>query len=162
MATPEVLRGSRHARLSMSAQAHQVWVWRRTRQWHAILAGALAGAIAIMFEKRGRRVAIAQQLFVRCARYSGIVSMASDKLFVFHRGLQGLCNALSSKYGFRIPHGDVLVFSLRYIFLNFSGPYLTRSFSCGQIMYAWFFRPETLPRSYDTWCVCCVLLTQGM
>ncbi|CCL99910.1 uncharacterized protein FIBRA_01935 [Fibroporia radiculosa] len=115
MATPEVLRGSRHARLSMSAQAHQVWVWRRTRQWHAILAGALAGAIAIMFEKRGRRVAIAQQLFVR--------------------GLQGSCNALSSKHGFRIPHGDVLVFSL----------------SCGQIMYAWFFRPETLPRSYDTW-----------
>ncbi|PCH40706.1 hypothetical protein WOLCODRAFT_24216 [Wolfiporia cocos MD-104 SS10] len=108
-------RGSRHARLSMSAQAHQVWVRKRTRRWYSVLAGAIAGGAAIMFEKRDRRVGIAQQLFVR--------------------GLQGSVNAFTSKRGIEIPHGAVLVFSL----------------CCAQIMYAWFLRPETLPRSYDTW-----------
>jgi len=108
-------RASRQARLSTSAQAHQVWVRKRTRRWYSVFAGAVAGAVAIMFEKRERRVGIAQQMFVR--------------------GLQGSFNALSSKHGVRIPHGDVLVFSL----------------CCGQIMYAWFLRPDTLPRSYDTW-----------
>ncbi len=56
----------REARLSSSAQVHQVWVRRKTRRWHPILAGALAGVVAISFEKRSRRNVIAQQLFVRC------------------------------------------------------------------------------------------------
>ncbi|KAI0940329.1 hypothetical protein AcV5_001468 [Taiwanofungus camphoratus] len=109
---PEAGRGPRSARLSTGAQ---VWLRKRTRRWYSVLAGALAGALAILFEKRGRRTAIGQQMFVR--------------------GLQGSFNAFSSKRGVRIPHGDVLVFAM----------------CCGQIMYAWFLRPDTLPRSYDNW-----------
>ena len=58
-------RDRREARLSSSAQVHQIWVRRKTRRWHAVLAGAIAGVIAISFEKRSRRNVIAQQLFVR-------------------------------------------------------------------------------------------------
>jgi len=68
-----------------------------------------------MFEKKGRRVTIAQQMFVR--------------------GLQGSYNAVSSKHGFKIPHGDVMVFSL----------------CCAQIMYAFLMRPDTIPPSYSSW-----------
>ncbi|OBZ70095.1 hypothetical protein A0H81_09796 [Grifola frondosa] len=114
---PERGRTPHHvrARLSISAQAHQVWVRKRTRRWYSVLAGALAGGIAITFETRNRRVGIAQQMFVR--------------------GLQGSFNALSNKHGFRIPHGDVIVFSL----------------CCGQILYGFLLRPDTLPRSYLKW-----------
>jgi hypothetical protein len=55
----------REARLSSSAQAHQSWVRRKTRRWHSILAGAIAGFVAVSFEKRSRQNVIAQQLFVR-------------------------------------------------------------------------------------------------
>lgn len=55
----------REARLSSSAQAHQSWVRRKTRRWHSILAGAVAGFVAVSFEKRSRQNVIAQQLFVR-------------------------------------------------------------------------------------------------
>ncbi|KAH9947201.1 hypothetical protein B0H21DRAFT_822120 [Amylocystis lapponica] len=92
LALPHRRHGSRHARLSMSAQAHQVWLRKRTRRWYSVLAGAVAGGIAITFEKHGRRMTIAQQMFVR--------------------GLQGSFNAFSSKHGIQIPHGDVLLFSL--------------------------------------------------
>ncbi|KZT70243.1 hypothetical protein DAEQUDRAFT_725509 [Daedalea quercina L-15889] len=105
----------RQARLSMSAQAHQVWVRKRARRWYSVFAGAVAGAVAVCCEKKSRRVAIAQQMFVR--------------------GLQGSFNAFSAKHGVSIPHGDVLVFGL----------------CCGQIMYAWLVRPETLDRGYDIW-----------
>ncbi|KAH9042865.1 hypothetical protein EDB84DRAFT_1266717 [Lactarius hengduanensis] len=105
----------REARLSSSAQVHQIWVRRKTRRWHSVLAGAIAGVIAISFEKRSRRNVIAQQLFVR--------------------GLQGSYNAYSEKRGFRIPHGDVLVFSL----------------ACGQIVYAFLLSPHTLPKAYWRW-----------
>ncbi|KAH9919707.1 uncharacterized protein B0H18DRAFT_1096075 [Fomitopsis serialis] len=105
----------RQARLSMSAQAHQVWVRKRTRRWYSVLAGSAAGAISVCFEKKSRRVAIAQQMFVR--------------------GLQGSFNAFSQTHGVSIPHGDVLMFGL----------------CCGQIMYAWLVRPETLDRGYDMW-----------
>ncbi|KAH9173334.1 hypothetical protein EDB89DRAFT_1959235 [Lactarius sanguifluus] len=97
----------REARLSSSAQVHQIWVRRKTRRWHAVL--------AVSFEKRSRRNVIAQQLFVR--------------------GLQGSYNAYSEKRGFRIPHGDVLVFSL----------------ACGQIVYAFLLSPHTLPKAYWRW-----------
>jgi hypothetical protein len=56
----------RRARLSMSAQAHQSWVRHQMRGWFALVAGAVAGGTAIMFEKRSRRSAIGQQMFVRC------------------------------------------------------------------------------------------------
>lgn len=65
-ATPlEIPLSERQARLSLSAQAHQQWLHKKTRQWHAVVAGAIAGGMAIMFEKRSRRLIIAQQLFVR-------------------------------------------------------------------------------------------------
>lgn len=55
----------RRVRLSLSAQAHQMWVRKKTRRWYSVVAGALAGGVAILCEKRGRRVGIAQQMFVR-------------------------------------------------------------------------------------------------
>jgi len=45
-----------------------------------------------MFEKRARRIAIGQQMFVR--------------------GLQGSYNALAAKYGFNVPYGAVWLFSI--------------------------------------------------
>ncbi|KAJ7185408.1 hypothetical protein C8R46DRAFT_1060463 [Mycena filopes] len=105
----------RAARLSLSAHAQMVLVRKRTRRWHAALAGAIAGGLAILWEKRGRRVVIAQQMFVR--------------------GLQGTYNSYSEKSGFHIPYGSVMVFSI----------------ACGQILYAFTMRPDTLPRSYINW-----------
>ncbi len=55
----------REARLSSSAQIHQSWMRKKTRRWHSVLAGAVAGAVAVAFEKRSRQTVIAQQLFVR-------------------------------------------------------------------------------------------------
>lgn len=55
----------RRGRLSISAQAHQMWVRKKTRRWYSVAAGALAGGLAILWEKEGRRVGIAQQMFVR-------------------------------------------------------------------------------------------------
>ena len=65
VALPTYRQAARRARLSVSAQAHHVWVRKRTRRWYAVFAGAVAGAIAITFEKRNRRLGIAQQMFVR-------------------------------------------------------------------------------------------------
>jgi len=79
------------------------------------VAGAVAGGIAISLENPSRRKVIAQQLFVR--------------------GLQGSYNAYSEKRGFRVPHGDVLVFAL----------------ACAQIMYGFLMRPDTISKSYATW-----------
>lgn len=111
----EVPLSARQPRLSLSAQAHQIWVRKKTRRWHAMFAGALAGGLAVMFEKRSRRVVIAQQLFVR--------------------GLQGSYNAFTTKHGFHLPYGDVLMFCL----------------CSAQIVHGFLARPETLPRSYITW-----------
>ncbi|KAG6884255.1 hypothetical protein C0993_012770 [Termitomyces sp. T159_Od127] len=55
----------RSARLSLSTNAQLVLIRKKTRRWHAALAGAIAGGLAILWEKRGRRGVIAQQLFVR-------------------------------------------------------------------------------------------------
>ena len=105
----------RRGRLSIRAQAHEMWIRKRTHRWHAVVAGAVSGGLPLLFEKKGRRVTIAQQLFVR--------------------GLQGSYNALSTRHNFKIPHGDILLFSL----------------CCGQIMYAFLLRPDTIPHSYSTW-----------
>lgn len=88
----EVPVARRTARLSLSAQAQLIFLRKRTRRWHAALAGALASGMAIMWEKRSRRGIIAQQLFVR--------------------GLQGSYNAYTTKRNIQIPHGEVIVFSL--------------------------------------------------
>ncbi|KAH9987788.1 hypothetical protein BJV77DRAFT_1024182, partial [Russula vinacea] len=75
--------------VSFAAQAHQTWLLKRSARWHSIVAGAVAGGVAISFESLSRRKVIAQQ-------------------YLF--GLQGSYNAYSEKRGFRVPHGDVLVF----------------------------------------------------
>ncbi|GAA97764.1 hypothetical protein E5Q_04443 [Mixia osmundae IAM 14324] len=59
--------------------------------WHAALAGAVSG-VAVLAEKKQRRLTFAQQLFVR--------------------GLQGLYNIGKSRGMPIIPHGDVLLFGL--------------------------------------------------
>ncbi|KAJ3750554.1 hypothetical protein DFH05DRAFT_1467697 [Lentinula detonsa] len=108
-------RRQRMERLSLSTQAQRILIRKKTKRWHAALAGAIAGGLGVLWETRGRRVTIAQQLFVR--------------------GLQGTYNLYSSKYNIHIPHGDVLVFSL----------------VCGQILYGFLLRPDSLPRSYTNW-----------
>ena len=55
----------RRGKLSFRAQVHETWVRKKTRPWHAIVAGAVSGGVGILFEKKSRRVTIAQQLFVR-------------------------------------------------------------------------------------------------
>ncbi|KAI0312802.1 hypothetical protein OF83DRAFT_1066610 [Amylostereum chailletii] len=114
--TPTTSERARSGRLSINAQAHQLWMRKKTRRWHSVVAGAVAGGVAILFEKPGRQAVISQQLFVR--------------------GLQGSYNAYSRNHGLHVPNGDVIVFSL----------------ACAQIMYAWLLSPETLPRSYVSWC----------
>ncbi|KAG8982201.1 hypothetical protein FRC05_000343, partial [Tulasnella sp. 425] len=85
------------------------------KRWHATVAGAVAGAIAILFERKSRRLSISQQMFVR--------------------GLQGSFNFWSKQFGIRVPFGSVWVFA----------------FCCGQIMYGFLLRPDTIPKSYETW-----------
>jgi len=53
------------ARLSSAAQAHQTWLREKSVRWHSIIAGAVAGGVAISFENLSRQNVIAQQLFVR-------------------------------------------------------------------------------------------------
>lgn len=115
--TLEVPLQKRRARLSLSARAQMQMslIRKRTRRWHAALAGGIAGGLAIIWEKRNRRGVIGQQMFVR--------------------GLQGSYNAYTTSRNIRVPNGDVLVFAL----------------ACGQILYAFLLRPDTLPRSYTTW-----------
>lgn len=104
-------------RLSAQAQAHQEWVRKRTKRWHAVMAGALAGGLGLLFEKRGRRVNIAQQLFVRLVK-SLLFLLLIDNLNLvqwgrhFSRGLQGSYNALSTKHNIKVPFGPIIVFSL--------------------------------------------------
>ncbi|KAJ7600748.1 hypothetical protein C8J56DRAFT_911179 [Mycena floridula] len=89
---PNPTLNRREARLSLSAHAQLVLIRKKTRRWHAALAGALAGGMSIMLVDRGQRKGIAEQVFVR--------------------GLQGSYNAFTSKRGITIPYGAVLVFSL--------------------------------------------------
>ena len=54
-------------KLSKQAKLHEVLVRKKARRWHAALAGALAGGLAVLWETKERRLGIAQQLFVRYA-----------------------------------------------------------------------------------------------
>ncbi|QRV88149.1 hypothetical protein RhiJN_16167 [Ceratobasidium sp. AG-Ba] len=71
--------------------SRDVFVRKPVARWHALVAGGIAG-LAVAFEAEGRRLTIAQQLFVR--------------------GLQGSYNYWSGRFGIKIPFGDVMVFSL--------------------------------------------------
>jgi len=61
----EVPLEKRKARLSLTKRAQTMLVRKQTQRWHAALAGAIAGGLAIMWETRRRRGVIAQQMFVR-------------------------------------------------------------------------------------------------
>jgi hypothetical protein len=61
----EVPMNQRRARLSLTAHAHHILIRKRTRRWHAALAGAVSGGVAVLFEIRSRRIVIGQQMFVR-------------------------------------------------------------------------------------------------
>jgi hypothetical protein len=57
-------------------------VRKQTRRWHAALAGAVAGGLAILWETRSRRAIIAQQMFVRCFLFSqGYSALKMNLLF---------------------------------------------------------------------------------
>lgn len=62
---PPANKRIRQLRLSESGRARQAWAKKRTKAWFSIVAGAIAGGVAITFEKRSRRIAIGQQMFVR-------------------------------------------------------------------------------------------------
>ena len=61
----EIPLEKRKGRLSLSKQAQRLLVRKHTRKWHAALAGAISGGLAIMCEKKGRKGIISQQVFVR-------------------------------------------------------------------------------------------------
>lgn len=74
----------RQLRLSASGRARQAWARKRTKVWFSVAAGAIAGGAAITFEKRSRRVAIGQQMFVRSVG-RGKISMIQCLLFEVQR-----------------------------------------------------------------------------
>ena len=74
---------------AVSLMREKGYVYER---WHAALAGAIAGAVAIIMEKKGRRLGISQQMFVR--------------------GLQASFNHWSEWSGVKVPLGSVWVFAL--------------------------------------------------
>ena len=63
----------RELRLSASGRARQAWTKKRTKAWFSVVAGAIAGGVAIAFEKRSRRIAIGQQMFVRSVEIINIL-----------------------------------------------------------------------------------------
>ena len=112
--TLEVPLDRRRGRLSLTKNAQMMLIRKRTRRWHAALAGAVAGGLAIMWEKKSRRTVISQQMFVRYVVSYACLFPASWPGYV-SRGLQGSYNAFTTKRNIRVPNGDVLVFSLAYV-----------------------------------------------
>ncbi|KAG9117282.1 hypothetical protein FRC07_007385 [Ceratobasidium sp. 392] len=111
--------------------SRDVFVRKPAARWHALVAGGVAG-LAVAFETEGRRLTIAQQLFVR--------------------GLQGSYNYWSGRFGIRIPFGDVMVFSLccgqiLYAFL-LSPDTIPRSYRVW-IQTASKVRPEAVSMNHD-------------
>lgn len=63
-----------------------------------------------------------------------------------------------------MPHGDIIIFGLWYspgfIFGHVTNIDLsTLSYSCGQIMYAFLLRPDTMPKEYVSWYVVIMVYT---
>lgn len=78
---------------------------------NGLVGGAVAG-LSILFEKKERRVDIAQQMLVRA--------------------LQAVYNAGKARDIFYFKHGDSLLFAI----------------TCGQVLYAYTMRPDTLPPDF--------------
>jgi hypothetical protein len=101
---------ARWLRLALSAQAHQVCT-EKTRRWHSMLAGTLSGGL-VLIEKR-LRMWSSQTTF--CSVLSSTLTMKQCSTYkVLSRGLQGSHNAFTSKHGFHLPNGEVLIFCLWY------------------------------------------------
>ena len=129
---------SQPSRLSEKAVKHELYMRKKGRRWHAALAGAVAGGLAILCEADSRRLTIAQQLFVRLVFIHfghTPLNLLLTFFLSFHSGLQGSYNAYTTKRGIKVPFGAVIVFSV----------------CCGQIMYGFLLRPDTIPRSYSSW-----------
>jgi hypothetical protein len=75
----------RTARLSSAAKAHQTWLRKRSTRWHSIVAGAVAGGVAISFESFSRRKVIAQQLFVRRVLNVPLRIESQCRMFIMQR-----------------------------------------------------------------------------
>jgi len=88
--------------------------------------GSIAG-LAIIAEKRERRITLAQQVFVRSIFGIIVINRGLNMAFVsqlsfsFYRALQGAYNAGHAREYFNIPHGDSLLFMV----------------TCGQVLYAY-------------------------
>lgn len=146
--TMEVTLPEHKAQLSLSAHAQLVFLTKRTRRWHAALAGAIAGCLAIIWEKRSRRDIIAQQLFVRYVFTLFLANTTNDSTPAVFRDLiiRFQPNTISTfltvmyccsrwrKYA-RLDNGESTKARRR----------------CGQILYAFLVRPDTLDQSYRAW-----------
>lgn len=146
--TVEVPLAERRARLSLSTHAQMMIVRKKTRRWHAALAGAVAGALAIVWEKRNRRGVIAQQMFVRYVTFEiGITRISHTTLQWPSRIIQLFC--LEAQYT-RPSRRSTSILCRVWTFSYTIHPAHTTC-SCGQILYAFLLRPDTLPRSYSSW-----------
>ncbi|KAI9486495.1 MAG: hypothetical protein EXX96DRAFT_534748 [Benjaminiella poitrasii] len=91
---------------------------------NGLVSGAVAG-LSILFEKKERRIDIAQQLLVRA--------------------LQAIYNAGKARDIFYFRNGDALLFGL----------------TCGQVLYAYTMRPETLPPDFYSFMIKAARCPQG-
>jgi hypothetical protein len=108
---PPLMFSARRPGLALSAQAHQVCT-EKTRRWHSMLAGALSGGL-VLFEKQLRRVVIANN-----SLFGTLMMKQCFTYKLLSRGLQGSYNAFTSKHGFHLPNGELLVFCLWYWLCN--------------------------------------------
>ncbi|CED83154.1 Uncharacterized conserved protein [Phaffia rhodozyma] len=88
--------------------------WAGERRWHAAFAGAVGAGFAIYWleRKERERRSVIEQILVR--------------------GLEGVWNGVSRRFGIKVPGGELILFGL----------------CAGQIMQNWIVSPERLPRSY--------------
>lgn len=150
---PEKERRGSH----LSLQSKVMYSRLAGARWHAYLAGAVAG-LSVLFEKKSRRITIAQQLFVRCVYHSLAILVSSPDFPPSVQWVTGIMERMEST----IRNQDTLwLRDCVHIGVRCSlslDADLARSFSssrrCGPIMYSFLMRPEAIPRSYYSWCVC--------
>lgn len=128
-------------------------------RWHAVVAGGLAG-LSVLWEAKSRRTTIAQQIFVRyvtlylCRRHLGMNILTFLSPEVGCRGL-GILGVNDSGYPFLMVPSLCSLSGANELYLHTRGVFSlfddVGSSSCGQIMYAFLCRPETIPKSYNNW-----------
>ncbi len=131
---PSVMSGGK--RLSLTTRTQFILIRKQTRRRHAALAGGIAGGLAIMWEKRGRRTFIGQQ--TRNDFSSFTTNIRSS-------GLQGSWNAFATKRNIHVPHGEVIIFALAYVRFIFQNPDdSTKKISLDLILYAYLLRRDNV------------------